>query len=91
MFVFYSVRVSNKLGGGNARAVKFSVIFILSTSTVIGVFFWILCLAFCHEIAYLFTSNDKVAETVSSLSILLAFSILFNSVQPVLLGKYFLL
>ena len=83
------MRVSNELGAGNATAVKFSIIFILSTSTVIGVFFWILCLVFGHDIAYLFTSNDEVAETVSSLSILLAFSILFNSIQPVFIGKSF--
>ncbi|WJZ92422.1 hypothetical protein VitviT2T_011415 [Vitis vinifera] len=75
------VRVSNELWRENAAAVNFFVNVILSTSTLIGAFFWILCLVFGHDIAYLFTSNDELAETVSSLSILLAFSILLNSVQ----------
>ncbi|CBI31202.3 unnamed protein product, partial [Vitis vinifera] len=81
------VRVSNELWRENAAAVNFFVNVILSTSTLIGAFFWILCLVFGHDIAYLFTSNDELAETVSSLSILLAFSILLNSVQLVLIGK----
>ncbi|KAK6945597.1 Multi antimicrobial extrusion protein, partial [Dillenia turbinata] len=37
-----SVRVSNELGKGNAKAVKFSIKFILCTSISIGVFFWVL-------------------------------------------------
>ena len=84
-----SVRVSNELGRGNAKAAKFAIKYILSTSICIGLVFWILCLVFGHDIGYLFTSNEEVAETVSSLSVLLAFSILLNSVQPVLSGKYF--
>ncbi|KAL6335908.1 hypothetical protein AAG906_003533 [Vitis piasezkii] len=81
-----SVRVSNELGRGNAKAAKFAIKYILSTSICIGVVIWILCLVFGHDIGYLFTSNEEVAETVSSLSVLLAFSILLNSVQPVLSG-----
>ncbi|KAK9289384.1 hypothetical protein L1049_007539 [Liquidambar formosana] len=80
------VRVSNELGRGDAKAVKFSIKVALATSTSIGVFFWILCLAFGNKIAYLFTSNEEIAEEVSSLSVLLAFSVLLNSVQPVLSG-----
>ncbi|KAJ9693644.1 hypothetical protein PVL29_009549 [Vitis rotundifolia] len=80
------VRVSNELGRGNAKAAKFSIKVILITSICIGVFFWILCLVFGHDVAYLFTSDEEVVEMVSSLSVLLAFSILLNSVQPVLTG-----
>ncbi|GMY20023.1 protein DETOXIFICATION 24-like [Fagus crenata] len=80
------VRVSNELGKGNAKAVKFSIKVILGTSTCIGVIFWILFLVFGNEISYLFTSDEEVAEAVSSLSTLLAFSILLNSIQPVLTG-----
>ena len=87
-FYLCSVRISNELGRGNAKAAKFSIKVVLSTSIFIGVFFWILCLVFGHDIAYLFTSDEEVVEMVSSLSVLLAFSILLNSVQSVLTGKY---
>ncbi|XVE90333.1 hypothetical protein DITRI_Ditri20bG0069000 [Diplodiscus trichospermus] len=81
-----SVRVSNELGRGNAKAVKFAIKTILGTSTCIGIVLWILCLIFRNQISYLFTSDEEVAEAVSNLSILFAFSILLNSVQPVLSG-----
>ncbi|KAL3755047.1 hypothetical protein ACJRO7_002164 [Eucalyptus globulus] len=81
-----SVRVSNELGQGNAKAAVFAIKVILGTSISIGVVFWILCLVFGRQIAYIFTSEEDVAEEVSSLSVLLAFSILLNSVQPVLSG-----
>ncbi|GMY20010.1 protein DETOXIFICATION 24-like [Fagus crenata] len=80
------VRVSNELGKGNAKAAIFSIKVILGTSISIGVVFWILCLAFGNKISYWFTSDEEVAEAVSSLSTLLAFSMLLNSVQPVLTG-----
>ncbi|GAV57469.1 LOW QUALITY PROTEIN: MatE domain-containing protein [Cephalotus follicularis] len=81
-----SVRISNELGRGNANAAKFSIKVITCTSICVGVFFWILCLVFRHVIAHLFTTSDEVAESVSSLSVLLAFSVLLNSVQAVLSG-----
>ncbi|KAJ6294612.1 hypothetical protein OIU76_022653 [Salix suchowensis] len=40
------VRVANELGRGNPKAAKFSVEIILSTSIIIGVLFWVLCLIF---------------------------------------------
>jgi MATE family multidrug resistance protein len=86
----YSVRVSNELGKGNAKAAIFSIKVILGTSITIGVVFWILCLAFGNKISYWFTSDEEVAEAVSSLSTLLAFSMLLNSVQPVLTGECFI-
>ncbi|KAL5547019.1 hypothetical protein UlMin_006706 [Ulmus minor] len=80
------VRVSNELGRGNAKAAKFAIKVILGTSVTIGVFFWILCLVFGRKISYLFTSEEDVADAVSDLSVLLAFSVLLNSVYPVLSG-----
>ncbi|KAJ6763203.1 PROTEIN DETOXIFICATION [Salix purpurea] len=80
------VRISNELGSGNAKAAKFSIMVALGTSIIIGVIFWILCLVFSREISYLFTSSEEVAESVSSLHVLLAFSMLLNSVYPVLSG-----
>lgn len=80
------VRVSNELGKGNAKAAKFAIKVILSVSVAIGVIFFILCLLFGKQISYIFTSDEETAETVSDLSTLLAFSVLLNSVQPVLSG-----
>ncbi|KAK0601459.1 hypothetical protein LWI29_024440 [Acer saccharum] len=84
-----SVRVANELGRGNDKAAKFSIKVVISTSICIGVFFWIICLVFGHKIGFLFTSDEEVAKSVSSLSVLLAFSVLMNSIQTVLTGIYF--
>ncbi|EYU35651.1 hypothetical protein ABFS82_10G145000 [Erythranthe guttata] len=80
------VRVANELGRGDAKAVKFSIKVILSTSTLIGLVFWILCLVFGNKLGYLFTDDEEVAKSVADLSILLAFSVLFNSIYPVFSG-----
>jgi MATE family multidrug resistance protein len=85
-FPLCSVRVSNELGKGDAKAAKFSVKVISSTSVSLGVFFWILCLIFGRKLAYLFTSDVEVIEYVSDLYILLSLSILLNCVQAVLSG-----
>ncbi|KAE8721399.1 MATE efflux family protein [Hibiscus syriacus] len=81
-----SVRVSNELGKGSAKAVKFAIKTILGTSTSIGIVLWTLCMVFRNQIAYMFSDDEQVAETVSSLSIFFALAILVNSVQPVLSG-----
>lgn len=80
------VRVSNELGRGDAKAAKFSVKVAIATTTVIGFFFSLICLVFSHKLAHLFTSNDEVIESVTSLSVLLAFSVLLNGFQAVLSG-----
>ncbi|XVE90291.1 hypothetical protein DITRI_Ditri20bG0066000 [Diplodiscus trichospermus] len=80
------VRIANGLGRGNANAVKFSIKTVMSTSISIGMVFFILCLAFGHQLSYLFTSSEQVAEAMSSLTTLLAISILFDSAQPILSG-----
>ena len=46
--------------------------------------------SFGNKISYMFTSDEEVAEEISSLSTLLAFSMLLNSVQPVLTGECFI-
>ncbi|XP_010558687.1 PREDICTED: protein DETOXIFICATION 24-like [Tarenaya hassleriana] len=80
------VRVANELGRGNAEGVKFSIKVVLSISVVTGLIFWTLCLVFRHEIAYVFTNSEEIAAAVTDLSTLLAFSILFNTIQPILSG-----
>ncbi|KAH9706498.1 protein DETOXIFICATION 24 [Citrus sinensis] len=80
------VRVSNELARGDAKAAKFSVKVAIATTTVIGFFFSLICLVFSRKLAHLFTSNDEVIESVTSLSVLLAFSVLLNGFQAVLSG-----
>nr|GMD00314.1 protein DETOXIFICATION 24-like [Ipomoea batatas]GME12281.1 protein DETOXIFICATION 24-like [Ipomoea batatas] len=80
------VRVANELGRGDAKATRFSIKVIVSTSIVVGLFFWVLCLAFGSKIGYLFTDEKEVADAVSDLSMLLSFSVLLNSIYPVLSG-----
>ncbi|KAI7749936.1 hypothetical protein M8C21_024886 [Ambrosia artemisiifolia] len=82
----WDVRVANELGRGNARAVRFSIQVLLGTSMAIGVFFFVLCLLFGKKLAYLFTDDERVADTVSDLSLLLSFSVLLNSIYPILSG-----
>ncbi|KAL6272372.1 hypothetical protein ACE6H2_023064 [Prunus campanulata] len=81
-----SVRVSNELGRGSAKAAKFSVVVIVLTSLSIGFVLFLLFLFLRERLAYIFTTNEEVAKKVAELSPLLAFSILLNSVQPVLSG-----
>lgn len=48
-----------------------------------------LCLVFGGKLGWLFTSDEDVAEAVSDLSLLLAFSMLLNGIYPVLSGYYY--
>ncbi|KAG8372245.1 hypothetical protein BUALT_Bualt12G0046400 [Buddleja alternifolia] len=81
-----SVRVSNELGKGDSKAAKFSIMNIVITSFAIGLVLFIFFLFLRGRLAYIFTKDHDVATEVANLSPLLAFSILLNSVQPVLSG-----
>ncbi|KAL3533314.1 hypothetical protein ACH5RR_006835 [Cinchona calisaya] len=81
-----SVRVANELGRGSAKAAKFSIWITVLTSLAIGLVLFIFFLFFREHLAYIFTTSRDVAIAVGHLSPLLAFSILLNSVQPVLSG-----
>ncbi|KAK1583964.1 hypothetical protein Q3G72_028658 [Acer saccharum] len=81
-----SVRVANELGRGDAKAAKFSIKVAISTATCIGIFFMIICLVLKRQIAYLFTSDEEIAEAVTSLSLLLSLTVLLNGFQAVLSG-----
>ncbi|GLT33701.1 hypothetical protein SLA2020_082650 [Shorea laevis] len=88
-FAFFAgtgVRVANELGAGNGRGAKFATKVSVLTSVVIGIFFWLLILLFHDQLALIFTTSKPVLEAVSKLSILLAFTVLLNSVQPILSG-----
>lgn len=81
------MRVSNELGAGNGKGARFATIVSVVTSITIGVFFFILILIFHNELALIFSSSEAILQLVSKMSILLAFTILLNSVQPVLSGN----
>ncbi|KAG8367764.1 hypothetical protein BUALT_Bualt16G0106700 [Buddleja alternifolia] len=81
-----SVRVSNELGKRDPKAAKFSIRMIVLTSFSIGFVLFVFFLFFQGRLAYVFTKSHEVAMAVARLSPLLAFSILLNSVQPVLSG-----
>lgn len=81
-----SVRVSNELGAGNYRQAKISVIVVSMTSVAIGFAAFIVVVATRDWFPYLFTASDPVAQETTRLSILLAFTVLLNSLQPVLSG-----
>ncbi|XP_077251493.1 protein DETOXIFICATION 27-like [Tasmannia lanceolata] len=88
-FAFFAatgIRVSNELGAGNGKAAKFATIVSVVTSTIMGLFFFVLILGFHDKFALIFTSSNVVLQAVDRLSILLAFTIFLNSVQPILSG-----
>lgn len=85
-FAGTGVRVANELGAGNGKGARFATIVAVTTSSVIGLFFWLLIMLFHNELALIFTNSEPVLEAVSRLALLLAFTILLNSVQPVLSG-----
>ena len=84
----FSVRVSHELGRGSSQAAKFSIGMTVITSFAIGFIFFIFFLFFRGRLAYIFTDSHDIAEAVADLSPLLACSLLLNSVQPVLSGKF---
>ncbi|KAK6923344.1 Multi antimicrobial extrusion protein [Dillenia turbinata] len=85
-FAGTGVRVANELGAGNGRGAKFATQVAVVTSVVIGLFFWCLILLLHNHLAFIFSSSEEVVEAVNRLSMLLAFTVLLNAVQPVLSG-----
>ncbi|XP_050363827.1 protein DETOXIFICATION 21-like [Argentina anserina] len=72
--------------GGSSKGATFSIVVIVFTSFSIGLVLFFIFLFLRERLAYIFTNNEEVAKAVADLSPLLAFSILLNSVQPVLSG-----
>jgi len=81
-----SVRVSNELGAGRPRAAKFSVIVVVGTTFLVGVVLMAIIFITRNEFAVAFTDSKVVMSAVAQLAPLLAFTMLLNSVQPVLSG-----
>ncbi|XP_075675092.1 protein DETOXIFICATION 27-like isoform X1 [Castanea sativa] len=80
------VRVANELGASNAKGAKFATTISVLSSLMVGLLFWSIIIAFPENLAMIFTSSASVIEMVNDLAVLLAFTILFNCIQPVLSG-----
>ncbi|KAF3511242.1 hypothetical protein F2Q69_00000409 [Brassica cretica] len=85
-FAGTGVRVANELGAGNGRGARFAMIVSVTESLIIGIVFSILVVFLHDQIGWIFSSSDTIIKAVNDLSILLAFTILLNSIQPVLSG-----
>uniref|UniRef100_A0A9I9CSB6 Protein DETOXIFICATION n=1 Tax=Cucumis melo TaxID=3656 RepID=A0A9I9CSB6_CUCME len=85
-FVGVGVRVANELGAGNGEGAKFATIVASATSLIIGLFFCCLIFIFHDTFGLIFSSTPDVLQEVDKLNLLLAFTILFNSIQPILSG-----
>lgn len=81
------MRISNELGAGRPRAAKFSILVVVLSSVAIGLFFFVLVLATRDVYALPFTNSPEVAHAVTKLATVFSFTLLLNSVQPVLTGK----
>ncbi|XVF12537.1 hypothetical protein REPUB_Repub08aG0127000 [Reevesia pubescens] len=81
-----SVRVSNELGLGHARAAKYSVYVIVFLSLLIGLFCMVILIITRDHFAIIFTSSEEMQRAVSHLAYLLGVTMVLNSVQPVISG-----
>lgn len=81
------MRVSNELGAGYPQVAKFAVIVVCITSTVIGAICMIVVYATREYFPSIFTNSEAVAKETTKLAVLLAWTCLLNSLQPVLSGK----
>ncbi|CAN6174634.1 unnamed protein product [Urochloa humidicola] len=80
------VRVANELGAANGQGAKFATIVSTTTSFLISIFASLLALIFHDKLALIFSSSKAVIHAVDGISVLLAFTILLNGIQPVLSG-----
>ncbi|CAN8256722.1 unnamed protein product [Cochlearia groenlandica] len=85
-FAGTGVRVANELGAGNGKGARFAMIISVTQSLIIGIIFSVFIVFFHDQIGWIFSSSETVIKAVNDLSIFLAFTILLNSVQPVLSG-----
>lgn len=89
LIIFTSVRVSNELGLGRPRAIKYSVYVTVFQSLLIGLLCMIIVFIMKNHMATIFTNSKEMQEAVSELAYLLGVTMILNSVQPVISGKLF--
>nr|CAB3494114.1 unnamed protein product [Digitaria exilis]CAB3502538.1 unnamed protein product [Digitaria exilis] len=81
-----SVRVSNELGAGHPKAASFSVKVVTTLSVTVASAIAVVVMCLRDHISYVFTKGDDVARAVSTMTPLLAVTIVLNGIQPVLSG-----
>ncbi|XP_057843562.2 protein DETOXIFICATION 33 isoform X2 [Cryptomeria japonica] len=81
-----SVIISHELGAGRPKRTLFAAYVCLGIAMTFGTIFFTCIIIARHDIASIFTSNAIVGHMVYELSILLAFTLLINSAQPVFSG-----
>nr|XP_027094988.1 protein DETOXIFICATION 27-like [Coffea arabica] len=80
------VRVANELGAGNGKGAKFAAKVSLVQSNIMGIIFCVLILIFHQQLALIFSYSKAVIKATDKFSLLMALTILLNSIQPVLSG-----
>lgn len=78
--------MANELGAGNGRGARFAMIISVTESLIIGLILSVFVVFFREQISWIFSSSETIIKAVNDLSILLALTILLNSIQPVLSG-----
>ncbi|KAL6845713.1 hypothetical protein ACP4OV_024536 [Aristida adscensionis] len=81
-----SVRVSNELGAGHPRAASFSVKVVTVVSLCVSSTVAVVVMCLRDYLSYIFTAGEEVARAVSTMTPLLAVTIVLNGIQPVLSG-----
>ncbi|GJN24188.1 hypothetical protein PR202_gb11916 [Eleusine coracana subsp. coracana] len=81
-----SVRVSNELGAGHPKSASFSVKVVTLLSLLVASIAAVVVMCLRDYISYIFTRGEDVARAVSTMTPLLAVTILLNGIQPVLSG-----
>uniref|UniRef100_A0A453RQN7 Protein DETOXIFICATION n=1 Tax=Aegilops tauschii subsp. strangulata TaxID=200361 RepID=A0A453RQN7_AEGTS len=71
---------------GRPRAARFAIAVVLMSSVAIGVGFFVAVLLLRDVYGAPFTESPEVVHAVASLGVVFAFTLLLNSVQPVLSG-----
>uniref|UniRef100_A0ACD5TX46 Uncharacterized protein n=2 Tax=Avena sativa TaxID=4498 RepID=A0ACD5TX46_AVESA len=82
-----SVRVSNELGASRPKEAKFAVAVAATTSAFIGAIFMAVFFIWRRSLPRLFSDDEEVVEGASRLGYLLAVTVFFGSIGPVLSGN----
>ena len=81
-----SVRVSNELGGSRPKDAKFAVAVAAITSALIGATFMAVFFIWRRSLPRLFSDDEEVVDGAARLGYLLAVTVFFGSIGPVLSG-----
>ncbi|XP_024316164.1 protein DETOXIFICATION 29 isoform X2 [Brachypodium distachyon] len=81
-----SVRVSNELGAGRPKSAKFAVAVAATTTAFIGAIFMAVFFIWRSSLPRVFSENEEVIQGAARMGYLLAVTVFFVSIGPVLSG-----